>query len=48
MHVRKRRRMKRSVERTMRSGRRSIASGLPGGLVEGFRVECISGEGDEG
>ena len=47
MHVRKRRRRRRSVERTMRSGRRSIASALPGG-VEGCRVACTNGEDTEG
>jgi len=47
MHVRKRRRRRRSVERTMRSGRRSIASALPGGM-EGFRVGCTSDEDIEG
>jgi hypothetical protein len=47
MHVRKRSRRRRSVERTMRSGRRSIASALPGGVVEGFRVGCSNGEGTE-
>ena len=47
MQVRKRSRKRRSVERTMRSGRRSIASVLSGGMVEVFRAVYPSCEGTE-